>query len=145
MAPRIPHVVLSKLKEIDPEATFEGTLPRIQSSSGAVYFVKVGSPSEAAQYEGEAQSLQAINKAAPDIAPRVLKTGVSDTEDPYFIKIQSVSHPKLQRSSPSGWPRSCILQVMPIPLGLVFQYQRIAGLRSWRMACLNDGTNVTPL
>jgi len=85
MAPRIPHVVLSKLKEIDPEATFEGTLPRIQSSSGAVYFVKVGSPSEAAQYEGEAQSLQAINKAAPDIAPRVLKTGVSDTEEPYFI------------------------------------------------------------
>jgi fructosamine-3-kinase len=78
-------LLLDKLRTIEPDATFELRLPRVHSSSGAVYFAKIGAPSEAEQYIGEANSLNAINEAAPRIAPRVLVSGVTEAGVPYFI------------------------------------------------------------
>lgn len=80
----IDKVLLDKLHEIEPDATFEVHLPRVQSSSGAIYFAKIGAPSETVQYIGEANSLNAMNRAAPGIAPRVLVFGTTEGV-PYFI------------------------------------------------------------
>lgn len=78
-------VLLNKLHEIEPNATFEVHLPRVQSSSGAVYFAKMGSLSEVEQYIGEVNSLDALNKAATGIAPHVFVSGITEKGVPYFI------------------------------------------------------------
>ncbi|KAF9502418.1 fructosamine kinase PKL/CAK/FruK [Pleurotus eryngii] len=83
---RLPKVVLDELESIDPKAEFSGSMPRIESSSGSQYFIKVGSPGEAEQYEGEAESLKAMDAASPGLAPRVLASGKeSTTGRPHFI------------------------------------------------------------
>jgi len=82
--PQIPRILLERLREIDPTATFSG-LPRIISSSGAIYFGKTGSASEVEQYVGEAESVRAMNKVAPGVAPHVFACGVTETGAPYFI------------------------------------------------------------
>ncbi|PPQ67137.1 hypothetical protein CVT25_005738 [Psilocybe cyanescens] len=81
----IPQVVLQKLKDLDPDATFSGSLPRVYASSGATYYVKLGSSGEAAQYTGEALSLKLMNTAAPGLAPRLLSSGILENSTPYFI------------------------------------------------------------
>lgn len=81
----IPQVVLQKLQLIDPDSTFSGSLPRIASSSGSTYYVKVGSPSEEAQFRGEAESLKAIDQAASSLAPRFLDFELLESGEPYFI------------------------------------------------------------
>ncbi|CAA7265934.1 unnamed protein product [Cyclocybe aegerita] len=81
----IPQPILSKLQELEPDASFEGNLPRARSSSGSIYFAKVGIPREEEQYAGEAESLKAIGSAAPSLAPRVFCSGVTESGTPYFI------------------------------------------------------------
>ncbi|KAF8167668.1 Fructosamine/Ketosamine-3-kinase [Crassisporium funariophilum] len=81
----IPQSLLQKLQEIEPDASFTGSLPRVQSSSGVLYFAKQGSVHEQAQYVGEAESLNAIEAAAPGLAPTVLSSGVLDSGLPYSI------------------------------------------------------------
>ncbi|PPQ63780.1 hypothetical protein CVT24_004322 [Panaeolus cyanescens] len=79
------HRILPQLQKLEPGASFSGTLPRIESSSGEVYFVKVGTPREKEQYDGEKASLEAINDAAEGLAPRVLSFGLLESGAPYFI------------------------------------------------------------
>jgi fructosamine-3-kinase len=78
-------VLLQHLHAIEPNATFSVSPPRIISSNGFAYFAKTGSPTEAEQYHGEAESLKAIAIAAPGLAPRVLASGVDDSRKPYFL------------------------------------------------------------
>lgn len=68
--------------------------PSVKSSSGKAYFTKIGSPSDAEQYIGEAESLKAMHMAAPGLAPRVLacatidkdtKESPPDVGRPYFV------------------------------------------------------------
>ncbi|KAF4573156.1 hypothetical protein EYR36_007666 [Pleurotus pulmonarius] len=83
---RLPKAVLDELESIDPKAEFSGNMPRIESSSGIHYFIKVGSPGETEQYEGEAESLKGMDVASPGLAPKVLASGKdSTTGRPYFI------------------------------------------------------------
>lgn len=80
----IPQVLLKELEQLEPNATFTASLPRIESSQGTRYFAKIGSASERDQYVGEGLSLNEINKAAPGIAPKVFVSGDSDGQ-PYFL------------------------------------------------------------
>lgn len=70
--------ILKQLEHIEPGAQFNGTLPRISSSSGKTYFAKVGSPKEKEQYVGEAESLKAMALAAPGLVPALLAFGFVD-------------------------------------------------------------------
>ena len=85
MASNIPQTVLQKLQLIEPDSSFSGPLPRVHSSSGATYYVKTGSLSDEAQFRGEAESLKAMDKAAPSLVPRLLNFGILDSGMPYFI------------------------------------------------------------
>ncbi|KAF8349671.1 Fructosamine/Ketosamine-3-kinase [Amanita rubescens] len=57
--------LLGILKRIEPDADFEGTLPKVRSSAGNVYYVKIGAKNEKEQYTGEATSLKEITAASP--------------------------------------------------------------------------------
>ncbi|KAF8807813.1 Ketosamine-3-kinase [Phlegmacium glaucopus] len=81
----IPQNIVQKLQEIEPTASFSGILPRVISSSGVSYFVKVGSPLEQAQYAGEVESLKAMEDAAPSLSPHLFVSGVLESGSPYFI------------------------------------------------------------
>jgi len=81
----IPQNIVQKLQEIEPTASFSGLLPRVISSSGASYFVKVGSPLEQAQYAGESESLTAIEDAAPSLSPHLFVSSILESGLPYFI------------------------------------------------------------
>ncbi|KAH7880910.1 fructosamine kinase [Lentinula edodes] len=82
----LPSIILNELAKIEPSAEFAGRLGgRVQSSSGKVYFVKLGTSDEAEQYIGEADSLRAINTGAPGLAPRVFATGTFENGRPFFI------------------------------------------------------------
>lgn len=83
--PVIPQNIVQKLREIEPTASFSGLLPHIISSSKVSYFVKVGSPLEQAQYAGEAESLKAIEDAAPSLSPHLFMSGILESGAPYFI------------------------------------------------------------
>ncbi|KAI0052522.1 fructosamine kinase PKL/CAK/FruK [Auriscalpium vulgare] len=74
----IPSFVLRYLQRIEPDATFTASLPRVQSSSGHRYFVKIGSPGHREQYAGEAEALKSMNTAAPGLAPALHVLGVVD-------------------------------------------------------------------
>ncbi|KAL1697603.1 Fructosamine/Ketosamine-3-kinase [Schizophyllum commune] len=84
----IPQNLLNNLMEelhrIEPGAEFHGSLPKISSSNGKDYFAKVGSPSEAEQFEGEAQSLLALGAGCPELIPKVFAHGVTEGR-PYFV------------------------------------------------------------
>lgn len=73
------------LHQIEPGADFTGKIPRLKSSSGKVYFVKTGSPSEKDQYAGEAESLRQIFIASPGLCPMLLFFGIETTGHPYFV------------------------------------------------------------
>ncbi|KIM88619.1 hypothetical protein PILCRDRAFT_2827 [Piloderma croceum F 1598] len=88
----VPQILLTHLEKLEPNATFTGSLPIIQSSAGVRYFAKIGSSSEKDQYIGEAESLRAMNEAAPGLSPRVLASGFVNgsgnephTGQPYFL------------------------------------------------------------
>ncbi|EAU92774.2 fructosamine Kinase PKL/CAK/FruK [Coprinopsis cinerea okayama7 len=74
-----------ELDKIDTAKEYSGNLPKIQSKSGRSYFVKQGSPAEQEQYVGEAESLKAIQRAAPGLAPEVYAYGTLQDGKPYFI------------------------------------------------------------
>ena len=80
----ISQFIQEVLEEIEPNAIFTGPLPKVKSSNGKTYFVKMGSPSEAEQYIGEAESLKAMGAGAPGLVPAVYKCGMKDGR-PYFI------------------------------------------------------------
>ncbi|KAF9535639.1 fructosamine kinase PKL/CAK/FruK [Crepidotus variabilis] len=84
MAP-IPQNIRSRLAAIEPEGSFHGSLPRVESSSGRTFYVKFGQAINVEQWKGEAESLVAMNDAAPGIAPKLLDFGLSDDGCPYFI------------------------------------------------------------
>lgn len=81
----IPSVILEHLTKLRPGAEFTGSPPRVKSSDGGVFFVKVGSASEAEQFAGEAESLNAIDAAAPGLAPHVYASGQDEAGRPYFV------------------------------------------------------------
>ena len=81
----IPQSLLDKLKQIEPDADFSGSLPKVRSSTGKVYFAKLGSSREAEQFEGEAESLKAIDAAAPGLAPKVFVSGTTEDGRPFFV------------------------------------------------------------
>lgn len=76
----IPPHILNQLERLEPGAQFNGGLPRISSSSGKIYFAKLGSPKEKEQYVGEAESLKAMASAAPGLVPSLLAFGFVDDE-----------------------------------------------------------------
>lgn len=66
----------------------------VQSSAGAKYISKLGSKAEQEQFIGEAESLKAMNRAAPTLAPRLVASGILDKSQtktdneidrPYFL------------------------------------------------------------
>ena len=82
----VPSELLTHLKHLEPEAYFNYRSPLVFSSSGASYYTKLGLPSEKEQYTGESESLKAIEAAAPGLAPKVLTSGVNDSDGtPFFI------------------------------------------------------------
>ncbi|KXN88759.1 Protein-ribulosamine 3-kinase, chloroplastic [Leucoagaricus sp. SymC.cos] len=85
MAGSLTNFLREQLKKIDPTTQYSGRLPKIQSSTGHAYFVKSGSPSELGQFVGEAQSLEAIENAAPGLAPKLISHGRDAGGRPYFI------------------------------------------------------------
>ncbi|KAF8320615.1 fructosamine kinase PKL/CAK/FruK [Cantharellus anzutake] len=82
----IPPILETILECIEPSSSFTGALPRVTSSSGATYFVKLGRPSEKEQYEGESESLRLFDRSSPGIAPKLFVNGIDEsTERPYMI------------------------------------------------------------
>jgi len=82
----LPAILQAVLKRIEPLATFSGSPPRVSSSSGTTYFVKLGTPSEVEQYAGEAAALKLFDRSSPGIAPKLLEDGVDGfTGRPYMI------------------------------------------------------------
>ncbi len=80
----ISAILLEQLEKLRPNADLSGSPPRIKTSDGENFFVKLGRTNETEQYTGEAESLKAIHAAAPGLAPLVLASGISDGR-PYFI------------------------------------------------------------
>ena len=72
---KVPKIFLKHLGTIEPDAQFTFSPPRLHSSSGAVYYAKIGTASERAQYTAETESLKALDLAAPGLAPKVLASG----------------------------------------------------------------------
>ena len=90
----VPKIFLKHLNKLEPDAQFTFSSPRLKSSSGASYYAKIGAASEHAQYTAEAESLKALDTAAPGLVPAVLASGFStqDGEEskagtgrPYFL------------------------------------------------------------
>lgn len=81
----ISDILLQRLKSVEPNATFTGSMPRVSSSSGKVYFVKTGAAREKDQFTGEAESLEAMGSLAPGLVPKVLDAGQFEDGKPYFI------------------------------------------------------------
>jgi len=81
----IHPLILQKLGEIEPAASFKGRLPKIQSSDGGLYFCKIGSPAEALQYAGEAKSLEIMDAAAPGLVPKLLSFSTTESGEPVWI------------------------------------------------------------
>lgn len=77
--------LLGILKRIEPDVNFESAPPRFTSSTGNVYYGKMGTVNEKEQYTGEAASLQEIAAASPGLAPRVISLGNLDDGRPYMI------------------------------------------------------------
>lgn len=81
------HPILQNLLESSyPNEIFSATGPRIKSSSGNSFYAKVGTPSNAEQYTGEVESLQAMSTASPSLVPKVIEAGTDpDSGKPYMI------------------------------------------------------------
>ncbi|KZT75010.1 Ketosamine-3-kinase [Daedalea quercina L-15889] len=95
MPPTVHSVFVQAIQKEEPGVTVSASSsPPIQSSSGQGYIGKIGSTSQIEQFIGEAESLRAINIAAPGLAPKLLAAGVFDEETaendgetgkPYFL------------------------------------------------------------
>lgn len=96
---QIPAIVLHHLETLEPNAKFSGRLPRIESSSGQSYFAKVGSTRETEQYIGEAESLKAMDAAAPGLVPRVFASGVSESDSRPFMLSEYLTMGSLDNDS----------------------------------------------
>ena len=92
--PPVPKIFLKHLNKLEPDAQFTFSLPRLKSSSGAAYYAKIGTTSEHPQYIAEAESLKALDIAAPGLVPKVLASGFFTGDDqesepgvgrPYFL------------------------------------------------------------
>lgn len=90
----VPKIFLKHLNKLELNAQFTFSPPRLKSSSGATYYAKIGTTSEHAQYVAEAESLKALNTAAPGLVPKVLASGFFSQDDeeskpgtgrPYFL------------------------------------------------------------
>ncbi|KAH7320423.1 fructosamine kinase [Rhizoctonia solani] len=76
--------LVEKLRELFPGDTFtSGGGPRIPSSSGRMYYAKVGTSSETEQYRAETRSLELMFAAAPGLCPNVISA--SHEGRPYLI------------------------------------------------------------
>ncbi|CCM04440.1 uncharacterized protein FIBRA_06620 [Fibroporia radiculosa] len=95
MPNHVHPVFVKHIQEVEPSASVSlSKCPPILSSSGAGYIGKIGSPTEEEQYVGEAESLKAMNIAAPGLAPRLIACSVIDKQfaeldseigRPYFL------------------------------------------------------------
>ena len=90
----VPKIFLKHLNELERNAQFTFSPPRLKSSSGAVYYAKIGTVSEHPQYIAEAESLKALDIAASGLVPKVLASGFFTQDDeeskpgtgrPYFL------------------------------------------------------------
>lgn len=91
------HSIFSRIIQAEePDATITGGGRNglIHSSTGAKYIGKIGSRAEQEQFAGEAESLKAMNLAAPGLVPRFLAGGIIDKQQaqsdneigrPYFL------------------------------------------------------------
>jgi len=86
MAASFP-VLQRELERIEPNARFTTTDGKVfKSSSGALYFAKLGTDAGKSQYLGEAESLQAMSVAAPGLAPRFYAFGTDpESNQTYMI------------------------------------------------------------
>ncbi|CAE6427774.1 unnamed protein product [Rhizoctonia solani] len=76
--------LVEKLGSLFPGDNFtSGRGPRISSSSGRMYYGKVGTSSEAEQYRAEIRSLELMSTAAPGLCPNVISA--SHEGRPYLI------------------------------------------------------------
>jgi protein-ribulosamine 3-kinase len=91
---KIPPVFSQCLQKLESDAEFAWSSPRLSSSTGNHYFAKIGSSYERDQFVGEAESLRALNAAAPGTVPRLIASGlvgpdgeevVNGEGNPYFI------------------------------------------------------------
>ncbi|GBE77696.1 fructosamine kinase PKL/CAK/FruK [Sparassis latifolia] len=82
MPAHVHQVFVQSIRKEEPDVAINSSAhsPPIQSSSGRGYIGKIGSLSEKDQYIGEAESLKAIDIAAPELAPRLIACGVLDEE-----------------------------------------------------------------
>ncbi|CDO75517.1 hypothetical protein BN946_scf184935.g53 [Trametes cinnabarina] len=89
---RVFEIILQR--HLGQEVTLTQDSSSLRVSTGQRYYAKIGSASEKDQYVGEAESLKAINAAAPGLAPNLIDCGVidSDTKErdsdvgrPYFL------------------------------------------------------------
>ena len=90
----VPKIFLKHLNELEPNAQFTFSPPRLKSSTGAIYYAKIGASSEHPQYIAEVESLKALDISAPGLVPKVLASGFFTQDDeesepgtgrPYFL------------------------------------------------------------
>ncbi|KAH9858025.1 fructosamine kinase PKL/CAK/FruK [Lenzites betulinus] len=89
------HRVFEQIIQRDQlEVTLTRDDTSLRSSAGLRYFAKLGSSSDVDQYIGEAESLMAIERAAPGLAPKLIDCGLiefdtkerdTDVGRPYFL------------------------------------------------------------
>ncbi|KAI0778350.1 fructosamine kinase PKL/CAK/FruK [Trametes elegans] len=88
------RVFESILQREDPRVSLTQDGSSLRSSTGKRYFAKIGSAAERDQFVGEAESLKAIDRAAPGLAPKLVDCGVIDSDSkerdsdvgrPYFL------------------------------------------------------------
>lgn len=85
MPSQLSTALKEQLKKIENRSEFNGSLPKIHSSSGKSYYVKEGSGSDAEQWTGEMESLKAIEAAAPGLVPHVYAHGTLGNGRPFMI------------------------------------------------------------
>lgn len=82
----IPRILSSVLATLEPSVTFSGSPPRITSSSGNVYYAKLGVARDVEQFAGEAASLKVFSAISPRLAPNVLNNSVDESSGkPYMV------------------------------------------------------------
>lgn len=77
----VPSIFLKHLNKLEPHAQFTFSPPRLKSSSGTIYYAKIGATSEHAQYIAEAESLEALDSTAPGLVPKVFASGFFTQDD----------------------------------------------------------------
>lgn len=81
----LPPALAAALDNIEPGASFIGTLPKLTSSiSHKPYYVKVGTSTDENQYIGEAESLKVLEECSPGLGPKLLAIH-TDEDTSYMI------------------------------------------------------------